>query len=1761
METEQETPNKVIGKDFVIELAKYFMLFLETDFKKRRQPKRNLSSRMNKGLSVGLYLDKYPSLQKDLYKNFISGFIKEEFSIEQKQYTTKIPASLTELVEHRIDKLSDTDLEKLIENITEDIDKARLDNQKQYDNYLEEAVEQIKQSIASKIIVPLISDIEKPLQVAGLSTEAGLFQLEVDSREKLFNILESSLDGVLKKYFADNEKPEALKVYFRDQFSRDTVTKLLKDFFHDFSTADAYSEVYQLHRNKEMLDKTELYIYFCELSINTFSFPLFYSPVNTIQSGTEVRLEMDSRIFLNTKAIEYVLQEFNLQTGNKESMGNKLDRILYIDNKKELLAKLQDVINKLASLLDVDTVDLKETTNQSKSNLVVKVNNRLQLFLFDKSDEALINDYEEIINDEGDLADSFSELINGFISENPDKFIEDIADEWGEKEISEKLVIQSPIPLNEEQKQVMLALQKDDCNIVILEGPPGTGKSHTITAIVCKALLDGQSVLVLSDKDEALDVVQDKITEALNTIRHDKNFQNPILRLGKTGGGLAKVIDGQSLERVREHYRAYKAKKSDFEGLTEERTSAAISEVDRVKAIAEEIKLDEIIALEKASSKFEPYQWVDPKQASDLREPLLTLHQAVCHINDSDSNYLLSYADNSDLENIQEYLSKLEAHNTSKANAGYISTEFSTEYKKLDEDKKKVVQKKLVSLNENSASALEFCNKSSYELLKGAKLSESFESFAERRKNFYVLEDIANSSEAYLKSVDSRAMHLFKQLISYEASLIEVITAFQDYIDTIKGLKSKLFGFAGKSNGVEQAGRNLKKKLPYFDISSPEKHLGEIQILVDYLEFLEQKMQQFGVSENYWTDVIQLLTTTKDDIQSLKSVLSLLAISEDEASLTGHSPDDVQHLINHINFLRTSKELVSIAIESTTINGIIELSSIENIFLDPETYKLRLNKLNDDYKEMKSLIDSRNIIIDFYANYNYEVATKLGVDPRTFDVSLIDQAFKDMSSDELNEYLDFLSTTNRYQRLFEEYSTDEYADLTKELEVLTTAKMAHLLDSRIIEYVDKNAADIRALKNLLRAKQKFPKSLFGGLKQAFPCILAGIRDYATYIPLEKDLFDLVIIDEASQVSIAQSLPALIRGKKVLVLGDDKQFSNVKAGNASKLTNDQLKNQVLSTLRDSVSGFDRDTASLYMSKARDNFDIKNSVLEFCRFISNYEIMLKKHFRCYPEIIAYSNENFYGGELQCMKARALPVGEVLKFDYVAQDGLKDQYFNTNGLELDFIVEQLHKLKEREYEGTLGIITPHREQASLIHTTLTTSELAGWLEEHKLKVMTFDTCQGEERDYIFYSMVATKENDKHRYVFPQTLQSESGDEETNVRKQRLNVGFSRAKETVHFVLSKPIDEYWGEVRKALSFYENKLKEASSIIVGGTDPNSKMEDKIQHYFYETEFYKKNNEGVELIPQFPLGDYLRSLDKTYQHPSYKVDFLMVFGKQKIVIEYDGFKEHFVDAEGVTKDNFMSYLKEDDVYRQKVLEGYGYKFVRLNKFNLGNDPINNMNDLLVNVVKKKDLNSGAINDYLEVIESLRTGKTRSCPHCGEVKDSKFFPFPRRPECYICYEKVTGTVQRAFRHKLVTGTDLPKGSRVPKSSSKKQRYVCTNCWYESAKQFAVCPNCSGTTTYVQEASTPTKPVKTAPKKKPAPKSTSVNSVDAIELENYLRRQLASRLPANIRYQSQRKNSANKWRSLSIISYDSTYITVQGYDNIPCKYRRDRVVEIR
>src|SRR3989442_5158967 len=109
--------------------------------------------------------------------------------------------------------------------------------------------------------------------------------------------------------------------------------------------------------------------------------------------------------------------------------------------------------------------------------------------------------------------------------------------------------------------------------------------------------------------------------------------------------------------------------------------------------------------------------------------------------------------------------------------------------------------------------------------------------------------------------------------------------------------------------------------------------------------------------------------------------------------------------------------------------------------------------------------------------------------------------------------------------------------------------MTDEIDRRFVEFVEKSRTTAKTLGGVIKAKQQFPQDAFEGLKEAFPCIIAGIREFAEYVPLKQEVFDVVVIDEASQVSVAQAFPALLRAKKVVVFGDQKQFSNLKSANA------------------------------------------------------------------------------------------------------------------------------------------------------------------------------------------------------------------------------------------------------------------------------------------------------------------------------------------------------------------------------------------------------------------------------------------------------------------------------------------------------------------------------------------------------------------------------------------------------------------------------------
>tara|TARA_Y100000389_G_C17254512_1_gene409839 strand:- start:52 stop:795 length:744 start_codon:yes stop_codon:yes gene_type:complete len=206
--------------------------------------------------------------------------------------------------------------------------------------------------------------------------------------------------------------------------------------------------------------------------------------------------------------------------------------------------------------------------------------------------------------------------------------------------------------------------------------------------------------------------------------------------------------------------------------------------------------------------------------------------------------------------------------------------------------------------------------------------------------------------------------------------------------------------------------------------------------------------------------------------------------------------------------------------------------------------------------------------------------------------------------------------------------------------------------------------------------------------------------------------------------------------------------------------------------------------------------------------------------------------------------------------------------------------------------------------------------------------------------------------------------------------------------YVLSKNPKEINGEIGNALRHYyklfgstENLPKESD------LDPKSPMEKKVLGWIKNTDFFSKFRKEINLQAQFPIGEYLKELDPDYSHPKFKTDFLMSVKKDQenynIIIEYDGFDYHFKKSELINEFNFEYFNTEEHYERQKVLESYGYRFIRLNRFNCSDDPISFLNNFLFNIVDKGSTQN--ISDKIKKTAKLAQSKeAKHCKTCDKI---------------------------------------------------------------------------------------------------------------------------------------------------------------------------------
>ena len=415
--------------------------------------------------------------------------------------------------------------------------------------------------------------------------------------------------------------------------------------------------------------------------------------------------------------------------------------------------------------------------------------------------------------------------------------------------------------------------------------------------------------------------------------------------------------------------------------------------------------------------------------------------------------------------------------------------------------------------------------------------------------------------------------------------------------------------------------------------------------------------------------------------------------------------------------------------------------------------------------------------------------------------------------------------------------------------------------------IGKSGTGIRAV----RHRQDARKAMMNAYT-ATPCWIMPHWRVSESLPPKLGMFDLLIIDEASQSDV-WALPAIARAKKILVVGDDKQVSPSDVGLA--------ENDIISLRQRFLSQLPYGQNLLPGSSIYD--------LGSTMFAADV-IRLREHFRCVTPIIEFSNRQFYDHEIKPL--RVPKPSERLDpplIDVYVKGGYRAARKKINKPEAAAIVEEIKTIAANPemVNRTIGVISLlGSDQAKYIQEKLLNELGEDVFLRHEIRCGNAMHFQGKEADIVMISMVAAGED----------IRADTG----RMYEQRYNVACSRARDRMYIFRSFARSElHKDDDLRAL------LLDHLDNPLGADAPRVKELWDLCESEFEREVYDELvKRGYQVMPQVRAGGY-------------RID-MVVEGSEdrRLAIECDGDQYHGVDR-------WM-----EDLARQRVLERMGWRFWR-----------------------------------------------------------------------------------------------------------------------------------------------------------------------------------------------------------------------------------------
>ena len=378
-------------------------------------------------------------------------------------------------------------------------------------------------------------------------------------------------------------------------------------------------------------------------------------------------------------------------------------------------------------------------------------------------------------------------------------------------------------------------------------------------------------------------------------------------------------------------------------------------------------------------------------------------------------------------------------------------------------------------------------------------------------------------------------------------------------------------------------------------------------------------------------------------------------------------------------------------------------------------------------------------------------------------------------------------------------------------------------------------------------------------------------------PMESGLFDLVIVDEASQCSLSAVLPLAYRAKRLAVVGDPYQLNPIVS------LSDGLLQEIATQ-----TGFDNDDL-----RERGIHHKDGSAYSAFEFAARPQtpVLLNEHYRCHPHIARWFNRTFYKSELTVLTDVSDTSQRDRAIYWYDVDGAVIRPATgswLNQAEAEQTVKQLRGVIESGYK-TVGVVTPFTAQARLIDQLAKRQFGQDFLDDIDFVSGTAHRLQGDERDAIVLSSVLSPG------------MSNSGARWIEKERNLLNVAVSRARRAL-IVLGHPlIGDLGSPTLASLRIY---LRDEVARNESAGSPSA-------------EFRTDSTSEKLLLDAMQLGNLL-----PYAKPEvegYELDFALLEQGIKLNVEVDG--DQHIDARG--------RQRRPDISRDRVLAKLGWTVVRI----------------------------------------------------------------------------------------------------------------------------------------------------------------------------------------------------------------------------------------